>query len=154
MHRISKAFVKYLPVVSAFLILFINASAQTAGAGEVTGTVYESWTKDNRTIFRMNIASQNSSSGFRLDTPNVFVYAGQGRERITDGDILKLSYDASDSDGIVAQKIEFIEDRQGNIGQTKNLSIIISLIGLLFGGILLVGGLIYQKRRLRKAANN
>lgn len=149
MPQFPKSLLTFSFVIFATLIFFFNISAQNSGAGEVTGTVYESWTKDNRTIFRMNIASQKSESGFRLDTPNVFVFDGEGRERITDGDVLKLQYDASDSDGVIAQKVEFIEDRQGNIGQTKKLSIIITLFGFLFGVLLLVGAILYQKRRMR-----
>lgn len=150
MHRISKIFSYFSLTIFASLIFVFDLPAQTSGAGEVTGTVYESWTKEKRTIFRMNIASQKSESGFRLDTPNVFSYAGEGRERITDGDVLKLNYEAGDSDGILAQNVEFIEDRQGSIGQTKTLSIIISLSGLLFGIVLLVGAILYQKRRIRQ----
>jgi hypothetical protein len=150
-----RQFLKYLllfacAICAAFAFVF-TISAQNSGAGEVTGTVYESWTKDNRTVFRMNIATQKSESGFRLDTPNIFVYAGEGRDRITDGDVLKLQYDTSDADGVIAQNVEFIEDRQGSIGQTKNLSIIITLFGFLFGVLLLVGAILYQKRRMRQA---
>lgn len=150
MQSISKNFLNFSLTVFASFIFAFNLSAQTSGAGEVTGTVYESWTKDDRTVFRMNIASQKSESGFRLDTPNVFVYAGEGRERITDGDVLKLQYEASDADGVIAQNVEFIQDRQGSIGQTKTLSIIISLSGLLFGILLLIGAILYQKRRMRQ----
>lgn len=151
MRRALKSLLNLLFIFSVALIFVFRAAAQTSGAGEVTGTVYESWTKENRVVFRLNIASQKSATGFRLDTPNVFVYAGENRLRITDGDVLKLTYDASDSDGIIASDIEFIEDRQGSIGQTKTLSIIISLSGLIFGLLLLIGGILYQKRRLRRA---
>ena len=150
LHFLKPLSIFSLVFFASFVFVF-DVSAQSSGAGEVTGTVYESWTKGSNTIFRMNIVSQKSESGFRLDTPNIFVYAGEGRERITDGDTLKLSYDSSDSDGTIAQNIEFIEDRQGNIGQTKTLSIIISLSSFLFGVILLVGGILYQKRRMRSA---
>lgn len=149
MPQLPKSLLTFSFVIFATLIFFFNISAQNSGAGEVTGTVYESWTKDNRTIFRMNIASQKSESGFRLDTPNVFVFDGEGRERITDGDVLKLQYDASDADGVIAQNIDFIEDRQGSIGQTKTLSIIITILGFLFGILLIGGAILYQKRRMR-----
>lgn len=141
---------KFIRLTVAVLLLSLLTSsvlAQTSGASEVTGTVYESWTKDNRVGFRMNIANQRSASGVNLDTPNVFSYAGEDRLCITDGDVLKLNYDASDSDGIIVNRIEFVEDRQGSIGQNKTLSIIITLSGFLFGVILLVGGILYQKRR-------
>lgn len=151
MIHIRKTFLKCSISVFVLLCLVAISAAQNSGGGEVIGTVYESWTKENRTIFRMNIANQKNESGFRLDTPNVFVYDGAERQRITDGDVLKLNYEASDSDGVIAKNVEFIQDREGNIGQNKNLSIIISLSGLFLGIVLLVGGILYQKHRLRRS---
>lgn len=137
-----------------FFLIFLLAGpelllAQMNGKGEVTGVVYEARVTDGRNIFRLNISGQKTFEGIAVDTPNVFVYGGANFAQITEGDVLTLKYDSENDDGIIATEILFVADRQGNAGQTKTLSIIITLGGMIFGVLLVLGGILYKKRRLR-----
>lgn len=123
--------------------------AQMKGKGEITGVVYEARIAGERNIFRLNISSQKTFEGIAVDTPNVFVYSGENFARISEGDVLMIKYDSENDDGIIAAEVSFITDREGDSARTKTLSIIITISGMIFGVLLVLGGILYQKRRVR-----
>lgn len=141
--------IKILVVLMTLLVIPEMSLAKMNGKGEITGVVYEARIKDGRSVFRLNISAQKTLEGIAVDTPNVFVYGGENFARITEGDVLTLKYDSENDDGIIAKEISFVTDREGTPGQTKTLSIIITISGMIFGVLLVFGGILYQKRRLR-----
>lgn len=137
-----------LPVLLVF-VLCVSAYAKLMGEGEITGEVMQSWISGERVVFRLNISSQTNDKGPGIGNPNTFVYGGADKTEVTEGDVVKLRYNSDDADGIIAEKLEFANNKPGSVGQSKTLSLMIALSGLLIGVILVVGGIIYQKRRNR-----
>lgn len=122
------------------------------GAGEASGGVFQSWVSGERVVFRLDIADQKNVSGPALGDTNVFVYAGADRLEITEGDAVKLKYNSDDAEGIIVERLEFVNNRPGAIGQTRNLSLLIIGASFVFALALIVAGIIYQKRRLKQQA--
>lgn len=125
---------KLLKFLSAGIIIFASAFSVFAvlvGKGEVKGEVMSSWVSGDQVRFRLSITNQASWSGPRLSNPNNFVYGGEGRMRITEGDQLDIIYNSSDGDYINVEKIEFINDRPGEIDQSSYFLPVIIAIGIL-----------------------
>lgn len=137
-----------LPVLLIFT-LSASLSAALVGGGEVTGEVMQSWLSGERVVFYLDISKQRNDGGPKLANPNRFVYDGTDKMEVTEGDVIKLYYFSDDSDGIIVKKLEFADNRPGSVEQSKTLSLFITLGGILFGVILIVGGILYQKRRRR-----
>lgn len=137
-----------LPILVMFAFC-VSTYAKLMGEGEITGEVMQSWISGERIVFRLNISSQKNDEGPGIGNPNTFVYGGADKTEVTEGDVIKLRYNSDDADGIIAEKLEFTNNKPGSVGQSRVLSLMIALSGLLIGVILLIGGIIYQKRRNR-----
>jgi hypothetical protein len=131
------------------LLLCLSAYADLFGRGEATGVVIRSWYSGERVVFSLNISDQKNDEGPTLGNPNVFVYNGADKSEITEGDTLKLFYDSSDSDGIIVNRIEFIENKPGSV---MRLEIPFSVIaaGVSVGALLIFSVLFYQIRKKRR----
>ena len=135
-----------------YIVVFVclSAFAKLMGEGEATGGVFQSWVAGDRVVFRLDIAEQKHNSGPSLGSPNIFVYGGADRMEITEGDTIRLTYKSDDSDGIIVERLEFLDNRPGAVGQTRNLSLLIIVGSVLFGIVLVLAGTIYQKFRIRR----
>jgi hypothetical protein len=136
--------------VLIIILLCISVFAKLAGKGEITGRVFQSWTSGEKVGFRLNISEQKNVEGPTIASGNNFVYGGAERLEITEGDVVRILYNSSDADGIIVEKLEFIENKPGAIGQTRNLTLIIAALGVLFGIVLIVGAIVYKNRRNRE----
>ena len=137
-------------VIFLLLLCCFAAYPKLMGAGEASGGVFESWSAGDRTVFRLDIAAQKNASGPALGNTNTFVYAGADRMEISAGDAVKVWYNSDDADGVIVERIEFINNRPGAPGATHNLSVLIIGGSFVFGLVLLVAGVVYQKRRVKR----
>lgn len=116
----SKLF-KYVFAAVIVLMLSFPIFAVLKGNGEVQGEVTSSWMFGEKVRFRLSVSKQTNLSGPRLADPNNFVYNGADKMKLTEGDIVSLVYNSSDDNYIIAEKLEFVQDRPGEISQTSYL---------------------------------
>ena len=145
----SKLFKTFL-VAAATLVFCFPVFAVLMGKGEVKGEVISSWISGEQVRFRLSITNQKNWSGPRLANPNNFVYEGADKMNITEGDTVSLVYNSSDGDYIVAEKLEFTNDRPGEIDQTSYLKPIITVLSLA-AVVIIVFALIRRKQRTLNA---
>jgi hypothetical protein len=141
----SKLFKTFLVAAAIFIFCF-PVFAVLMGKGEVKGEVISSWVSGEQVRFRLSITSQKNWSGPRLGNPNNFVYKGADKMKITEGDMVSLVYNSSDGDYIVAESLEFTNDRPGEINQTSYLKPVIVVLSLVTV-VIIVFSLIRRKKK-------
>jgi hypothetical protein len=141
-------------------LLFAAASisyASSVGRGELTGTVTDVRTKDDRVVFWVNIEEQRTT-GLSVSSPATLLYKGEMISDIKPGIKLHVKFD---SDNEVTRDtgvlyVESIEFPDGRVIQGESFDAMWKWSEVLYGigaGLLLLTGAIYFHKRPRSHQN-